>query len=98
VDTPSRTGLAWGVQKGRRRPQAACPAGGHTRNSREAILGMACLQGILGLGMIGPGETFGSPWPSHAKYSCPLLTQFESGLEQQILIHLLGLNACIVVD
>jgi hypothetical protein len=40
--------MAWGVQKGRRRPEAACLAGGRAPKR---------------LGMAGPGETLGSPWP-----------------------------------
>jgi hypothetical protein len=38
-------------------PQAVCH-----RNSRKAVLRVACPQDIEGLGMAGPGETLGSPW------------------------------------
>jgi hypothetical protein len=51
---------AWGVQEGRRRPKAACPA------SRPP-----CLQGVKGLGMAGPSETLESPWPPFAVRPCP---------------------------
>jgi hypothetical protein len=43
---------AWGVQKGRRWPQAALPAGGTPLK-----------QDVKGSGMAGAGETLGSPWP-----------------------------------
>jgi hypothetical protein len=36
---------------------------GHPRNSHKAVSGVACPQGIEGLGMVGPGETSGNPWP-----------------------------------
>jgi hypothetical protein len=45
------------VQKGRRRPQAT----GHSWNSHKAVSGVARPQGIDGSGMVGPGETLGSP-------------------------------------
>jgi hypothetical protein len=48
--------MAWGVQKGRSRPQ------GRPRNGHKAISGVAHPQGVEGLGMAGPGETLRSPW------------------------------------
>jgi hypothetical protein len=48
---------ARGVQKGRRRPQAARPAGRPPP------------QGVEGYGRAGPGETLRSPWPPIA--ICP---------------------------
>jgi hypothetical protein len=47
---------AWGVQEGIRRPQDACPAG-------RSLSGVARPQGVKGLGMVGPDETFESLWP-----------------------------------
>jgi hypothetical protein len=53
---------AWGIQGGRRRPQAARPTGEPPQNGIKAVLGVARPQGIEGLGMAGLGETLGSPW------------------------------------
>jgi hypothetical protein len=47
---------AWGIQGGRRRPQAA-PQTGH-----KAVWGVARPQVVEGSGMAGRGETLGSPW------------------------------------
>jgi hypothetical protein len=44
--------MAWGIQGGRRQPHTAWA--GRT--------GVACLQGIEGLGMAGPGESLGRLW------------------------------------
>jgi hypothetical protein len=46
---------AWGIQGARRRLQAA-------HSARGPPPGVACPQGAEGLGMVGPGETLGSPW------------------------------------
>jgi hypothetical protein len=46
----------WGVQEGITWLQDACPAG-------RPPSGVACPQGVKGLGMVGPDETFESPWP-----------------------------------
>jgi hypothetical protein len=44
VQTQART--AWGIQGRRRRPQAACLAGGLPPNSRKAVWGVARPQGV----------------------------------------------------
>jgi hypothetical protein len=36
---------------------------GHPRNGLKVVSGLACLQGVEGLGMAGPGETLESPSP-----------------------------------
>jgi hypothetical protein len=62
---------AWGVQGGRRRPQAARPVGGQAgRPPHMAVSGVAQPQGVEGSGMADPGETLGSPWPPHAICPC----------------------------
>jgi hypothetical protein len=35
----------------------------HSRNGHEAVSAMACLYGVEGSGMAGPGETLGTSWP-----------------------------------
>jgi hypothetical protein len=66
--------------KGRRGPQATHPAAAPPRplrNTRKAVLGMTCPQGIEGSGMAGLSDTLGTPWPSLAlrpwlqTQSCP---------------------------
>jgi hypothetical protein len=55
---------AWAVQKGRRWPpalRAGPPWKGH-----KAVLGVVHPQGIEPLGMAGPSDTLGSPWPLFA--------------------------------
>jgi hypothetical protein len=55
-----RSGVSKGVEDGRR---LLAWSAGHPWNGSNAISGVACPQGIDGLGMANPGETLGSPWP-----------------------------------
>jgi hypothetical protein len=69
---PLRREVSKGVEDSRRLPALW---GGPPRNSRQAVLGVARLQGIkwsgmVGPGMAGPGETLGSPWIPHAIGAC----------------------------
>jgi hypothetical protein len=55
----ARHGVSKGVEDSRRPPALQA---GHSRNSHKAVSGVARPQGIEGLGMVGPGDTLGSPW------------------------------------
>jgi hypothetical protein len=59
-----RRGVSKGVKNGRRPPALKV---GHPRNGITAVSGVACRQGVEGLGMAGPGEILQSPWrtPCH---------------------------------
>jgi hypothetical protein len=58
-DRPIWRGVSKGEEDGRRPPTLWA---GYSRNGHNAVLGVARLQGVEGLGMAGPGETLGSPW------------------------------------
>jgi hypothetical protein len=53
---PVRCGVSKGVEDGHRLPALWV---GHSGKGCKAVLGVACSQGVEGL---GPGETLGSPW------------------------------------
>ena len=76
--------MAWGVQKGRRRPQAASPAGWPAAAACSSK--PAGPQGVEGLGMAGPLETLGSLWLAHMPMQAPrvlaTLTQDEVGISR----------------
>jgi hypothetical protein len=55
--------MAWDVQKSRGQTQVVPFAGGPPVNDHKAVLGLACPQGVDGLGMAVLGETIRSPWP-----------------------------------
>jgi hypothetical protein len=61
-----RLAVSKGVEDGRRL-QA-----GHPINTLKTVLGVARPQGIEGLGMAGPSQTSGSPWPPLAIHPCLL--------------------------
>jgi hypothetical protein len=52
---------AWGVQVGRKWPQAILSAGGYPLNGCKAVSGVG--HGISELGMAGLSDTLGCPWP-----------------------------------
>jgi hypothetical protein len=54
--------MAWGVQEGIRQPQANRLAGWPPL---MAVSGVACTQGIEGLGMVDPGDSLGTPCHGH---------------------------------
>jgi hypothetical protein len=56
---PVRRGVSKGVEDGRRPPVLWA---GHPQNGRKAVLGVACPQGVEGMGMADLAETLGSPW------------------------------------
>jgi hypothetical protein len=62
--------MAWGIQKGRRRPQAALSAGGRPQ---KAVSEVVSTQGVEGLCMASPGETLESPWIPLAIRACLVL-------------------------
>jgi hypothetical protein len=64
---PVRRGVFKGVDDGCRPPALQA---GHPRNSHEAVSGVAHLQGVEGLSMVGLGETLGSPWIPLARRAC----------------------------
>jgi hypothetical protein len=55
-DSLRSPGPAWGIQGGRRWPQA--------------VLGVSLSQGVEGSGMAGTGETLGSLWIPLAIWAC----------------------------
>jgi hypothetical protein len=58
IDVP--LGVSKREEDGRRRPALRAS---HPKNGRKTVLGVARPPGMEGLGMAGPGETSGSPWP-----------------------------------
>jgi hypothetical protein len=65
-----RRGVSKGVEDSHR-PSALWAS--HSRNGHEAICGVARSQGVKGLGMAGPGETLGSPWPVATPCHTPMI-------------------------
>jgi hypothetical protein len=62
--------VSGGVEDGRRLPASRA---GYPSSGRKAISGVACLQGLEGLGMAGPGTTLGSPWLPDRNFPCQIL-------------------------
>jgi hypothetical protein len=57
-----RRRVSKGVEDGRKPPALG--------KGRKAVSGVARLQGLEGLGIAGPSDTLGSPWPTLAIRQC----------------------------
>jgi hypothetical protein len=54
--------MAWGIQGVEYVQRPPALRAGRPRNGIKTTFGVACSQGVEGLGMAGPGETLESPW------------------------------------